>query len=80
MAFFWGILGPQCSSTLYFVWLYNYFDLNVIDESYVDETRVCRIKSKSRTFNNKLCSNVLLLSSAFFMDLGSNSWISKPIV
>ena len=27
-----------------FVWLFNYFDLSVIDESYVDETRVWRIK------------------------------------
>ena len=26
------------------VWLYNYFDLSVTDESYVDETRVWRIK------------------------------------
>ena len=26
------------------VWLYNYFNLSVTDESYVDETRVLRIK------------------------------------
>ena len=26
------------------VWFYNYFDLSVTDEFYVDETRVLRIK------------------------------------
>ena len=26
------------------VWLYNYFDMSVTDESYVDETRVWRTK------------------------------------
>ena len=40
-----GILGLQCSSTLYLlVWLYNYFDMSVTDESYVDETHVWHIK------------------------------------
>ena len=27
-----------------FVWLFNYFDMSVTDESYVDETRVWRTK------------------------------------
>ena len=31
------------------VWLYNYFDLSVTDESYVDETRVCVLNYKSGT-------------------------------
>ena len=32
-------------NALQLVWLYNYLDLSVTDESYVDETRVWHIKS-----------------------------------
>ena len=36
------------------VWLYNYFDLSVTDESYVDETCVWRINYNPGTFDNYL--------------------------
>ena len=39
-----GNLDPQCSSTLYLFGLNNYSDMNITDESYVDETRVWRTK------------------------------------
>ena len=38
------IIADFCSSTLYLFGFFNYFDLSVTDESYVDETRVWRIK------------------------------------
>ena len=44
LAQFFGILDPQCSSTLYLSDFYNYFDMSVIDESYEKETRVWRTK------------------------------------
>ena len=37
---FWILYALQ----LCIVWLYNYFDMSVTDESYVDETRVWRTK------------------------------------
>lgn len=38
------IVGPQCASTLYLFAIGFYFDLIVVDESYVGETHVWRIK------------------------------------
>ena len=47
------LTGPECGAgtvnhfkahTFVLVWFYNYFDLSVTDESYVDETRVWHIK------------------------------------
>ena len=37
---FWILNALHCV----LVWLYNYFDMSVTDESYVDETRVWRTK------------------------------------
>ena len=47
LALFGTTLWNFLSSMLYnfvLVWLYNYFDMSVTDESYVDETRVWRTK------------------------------------
>ena len=40
---FWNF-GSSMLFNFLLVWLYNYFDVSVTDESYVDETRVWRIK------------------------------------
>ena len=40
---FWNF-GPSMLFNFELVWLYNYFDLSVIDESYEDGMRVGRFK------------------------------------
>ena len=52
---FFGILGPQCSSTLYLFWLFNYYDLSVTDESFMETKRASGVSNyMPGTFDNYL--------------------------
>ena len=62
------------------VWLYNYFDLSVIDESYEDETRVCFLNYNPGTFDNYLNHWVDATAGGRFVSEGITSQVDSTSV